>query len=88
MEMSASLLEAKEIMNAVRLIDKCQECDVIAPLTASDANAWVTDCRLASAAIQGRRKKEFVHEALEDAFSATDNKFNDAYHSEWAAVLQ
>ena len=75
MEMSASLLEAKEIMNAVRLIDKCQECDVIAPLTASDANAWVTDCRLASAAIQGRRKKEFVHEALEDAFNATDNKF-------------
>ena len=74
-EMAADMLQSTAIMTAVAAIDNCDHCDVIAPLTASGANAWVTQCRLASVAIPGRHKKEFIMEALQDVYNSHDKEF-------------
>ena len=82
--MTADLLQATSIIEAVDALDKCGvichgvrtgNCGVIAKLSASDGNAWVRDCRTASAAIPGRHKLEFIHEALEAVYNSNDKEF-------------
>ena len=62
-------------MDGVKEIDGCKGCDVLAPLSASGGNEWVRGCRVASAAIPGRHKKEFIHEALQSVYNSQDKTF-------------
>ena len=73
--MRVDLLKAAAIINAVEAIDKCEDCDVIASLTASGSNAWVAECRQASVAIPGRHKTEFIQEVLESVYNFNTKQF-------------
>jgi len=73
-KMAASYVQAEEIIAAVTELDNCDQCDVHNAL-GSKANAWVKQCRTASAAIAPRHKKEFITCVLEPVFNSEDKKF-------------
>jgi hypothetical protein len=69
--MRAEALSAGSILEAMNLIDKCASCDAFGSMTISESNEWVKQCRLASVAIPGRHKKEFICLELQDVVQET-----------------